>query len=79
MLLGVVFLAAQMHYCVDVAPQSSNSHICPVCSTAGHAVTTPTVNFAATPAIHRLRIFPQSIPVSAVQLREVAPRGPPTA
>jgi len=78
LLLGVTFLAAQLHYCVDLAPLASNTHFCPICSTAGHAVATTTPDVTVTPATQRLEMSLQRDAVSLVPLREVAPRGPPT-
>jgi len=79
LLLGVTFLAAQLHYCIDLTPQSSNTHFCPICSTAGHAIATTAAEVTASIVEHRFEVFPENDPVSVVTLRDVAPRGPPSA
>ena len=38
LLLAVIFLGAQFHYCADLSAGPSSSHICPTCSTIGSVV-----------------------------------------
>src|ERR1700675_2106573 len=44
LLLGIIFLGAQLHFCADVTSAPTGTHICPVCSAVGAAVATPTVS-----------------------------------
>jgi hypothetical protein len=37
-ILALIFLGAQFHYCADLSFGTSGSHICPVCSATGSAV-----------------------------------------
>src|SRR5260221_9277885 len=37
LLLGIIFLGAQFHFCTDLTAVPFASHVCPVCSTAGSA------------------------------------------
>ena len=49
LLLGIIFLGAQFHFCTDVSASASATHFCPVCSVAGAALATdsPTVRYPA--------------------------------
>ena len=79
LLLGVVFLEAQLHCCVDLPSRTMDSHVCPICSTAGTAIATPSLIMAMVPAINRLEVFSVMATVPVVVLRSVAPRAPPAA
>jgi hypothetical protein len=79
LLLGGIFLAAQLHCCVDLNSRTVESHACPVCSTVGIALATPSLNMAMAPAINRLEVFRMIATVPVVVLRNVAPRAPPAA
>jgi hypothetical protein len=76
-LLGVVFLGAQLHCCADLSSNLTDSHICPICSTAGTAIATPSLIMAMTPAINRLVVLRVIPTVTGVVFRNVAPRAPP--
>jgi hypothetical protein len=77
LLLGIVFLAAQLHCCVDLNSRTVDSHVCPICSTAGTAIATPSLMLAMAPAINRLEVYGVVATVPVVVLRDVAPRAPP--
>jgi len=79
LLLGVVFLAAQLHCCVDLNSRTLDSHVCPICSTAGAAIATPSLTIATVPAINRLEVFVVTDTVPVVVPRNVGPRAPPSA
>jgi hypothetical protein len=79
LLLGVVFLAAQLHCCVDVNSRTLDSHVCPICSAAGAAIATPSLTIATVPAINRLEVFVVTATVPVVVPRNVGPRAPPSA
>jgi len=78
-LLGIVFLGAQLHCCADLNSGLTDSHVCPICSTAGTAIATPSMILAMVSAIDRLEVFGKMDPVPVVVLRDVAPRAPPLA
>jgi hypothetical protein len=76
-LLGIVFLAAQLHCCVDLNSRTIDSHVCPICSTAGTAIATPSLAMAMVLAINRLEVFGIAATLAVVILKNVAPRAPP--
>src|SRR6266404_9883073 len=51
--LALLLLGAQLHFCADLAPDSSGSHICQFCATASHAVVAPALPVQLTPAVCR--------------------------
>jgi hypothetical protein len=75
--LGVIFLAAQFHFCTDLTATPSASHICPVCSTAGSAVATHSPGIAIAPVANRLEIVLAVLSVSSAVPRATSPRAPP--
>ena len=77
-LLGVVFLAAQLHCCADLGSNTSDPHVCPICSTAATAIATPVLIMAMAPVVDRLVVFHVMPAAPVVVLRNVAPRAPPT-
>ncbi len=79
LLLAGIFLAAQLHCCVDLNSSSLDSHACPICSTAGIAVATPALTLALVPATNRLEAPAIIAVVSIVVFRNVAPRAPPVS
>jgi hypothetical protein len=79
LLLGAILLAAQLHCCVDVNSRTIDSHVCPICSAAGTAVTTPSLIVRMAPAINRLEVSGVAVSVPVVVPRSIAPRGPPAA
>jgi hypothetical protein len=79
MLLCTVFLAAQLHCCVELHSSTLDSHICPICSTAGIAIATPSLTMAMAPAVNRLETIPVMAALSVVVSRLIAPRAPPAA
>ena len=76
-LLGIIFLAAQFHFCADLNSGPSGSHPCQLCSTAGAAVTTPTLNLAVVPIVDRLEVFAKVLSPSVEVQRTTSPRAPP--
>jgi hypothetical protein len=76
-LLGIVFLGAQFHYCSDLTATPSASHICPVCSAVGSVVTTQTPSIAMVPVLNRLEVAPLFISVFSAVPRATSPRAPP--
>jgi hypothetical protein len=78
LLLGIVFLGAQFHFCADLTATPSASHICPVCSAVGSVVATQTPSLAIVPVTNRLEVAPQVVPVSLEVPRATSPRAPPS-
>jgi hypothetical protein len=78
-LLGVVFLGVQLHCCADLNSGTTDSHLCPICCTAGTAIATPSLIMAMAPAINRLVVLNVMPTVSVVVFRSVAPRAPPAS
>jgi len=75
LLLGIIFLGAQFHFCTDLS--ASATHFCPVCSSAGSAVTTQLPTVAIIPATHRLEVASLVLTVSSAFPRAASPRAPP--
>lgn len=77
LLLGIIFLAAQFHYCTDVTSGSPGSHICPLCSTAGSVVAPQVAGIAVVPVVNRLEAIAVVASVSLALPRSTSPRAPP--
>jgi hypothetical protein len=77
LLLGVIFLGAQFHFCADLTDTPSASHVCPVCSTAGSVVTSQSPVIAIVPVTNRLEVAPTIVSVSSAVPRATSPRAPP--
>jgi hypothetical protein len=78
LLLGMIFLAAQFHYCEDLNSGPASSHPCQLCSTAGSAVATRTLHLAIVPLVDRLEIFVAIFSPSVALPRTTSPRAPPS-
>ena len=79
LLLAGIFLVGQLHCCVDLHSSTMDSHACPICSTAGIAVATPSLLLALVPAINRMETPPAITAVCIAVFRNVAPRAPPAS
>ncbi len=77
LLLGIIFLAAQFHFCADLNSGPGGSHPCQLCSTAGSAVTTPTLDLAVVPVVNRFEVFAKIQSPSVEVQRSTSPRAPP--
>jgi hypothetical protein len=77
LLLGIIFLAAQFHFCADLNSGPSGSHPCQLCSTAGSAVTTPTLDLAVVPVVNRLEVFTKIVSPFLETQSFTSPRAPP--
>ena len=77
LLLGIIFLGAQFHFCTDMSASPSATHFCPVCSVVGSAVTTQSPTVALIPAANRLEVASLVLAVSSAFPRAVSPRAPP--
>ena len=79
LLLGVVFFAAQLHCCLELNSRTVDSHFCPVCSTAGSAIATPSPDITIVPSVNRVELAGVTVTVPPVVLRSIAPRAPPVS
>ncbi|HEX8835582.1 MAG TPA: hypothetical protein VF748_01485 [Candidatus Acidoferrum sp.] len=79
LLLGIIFLGAQFHFCTDLSASASPSatHFCPVCSVVGSAVKTQSPTVALIPVSNRLEIVSLVLAVSSAFPRATSPRAPP--
>jgi hypothetical protein len=77
LLLGIIFLAAQFHFCADLNSGPAGSHPCQLCSTAGTAITTHTLHLAVVPVVNRLEVFVKTLSPSVEVSRTTSPRAPP--
>lgn len=78
LLLAVIFVGVLFHFCTDLNATPSASHICPVCSTAGSAVATPSPSIAIVPVANRLEVVPTVLTISSAFPRAISPRAPPS-
>jgi hypothetical protein len=76
--LGVIFLAAQFHFCADLTVGPASSHFCPFCSTAGSAVTPHSPGIAMVPVTNGSVILVVFLAISALLPRPISPRAPPS-
>jgi hypothetical protein len=77
LLLGIIFLAAQFHFCADLNSGPSGSHPCQLCSTAGSAITTQALSLAVVPVVNRLELSAKTLSPSVEVPRSTSPRAPP--
>ena len=77
LLIAVIFLGAQFHYCCDLTAAPSASHICPVCSTAASVVATQSPVIAIVPVTNQLEVAPLVFSVLSAVPRDISPRAPP--
>ena len=75
LLLGLVFLAAQFHFCADLT--SGTSHFCPFCATTGAAIATAVPTIGLAPAIVPVELAPAQVLASTDVWFNIAPRAPP--
>lgn len=78
-LLAIIFLGAQFHFCADLSAAPASTHMCPVCSAAGSAVATPAPLIVGASISHRLEIRGYSLVVSMDTPRAISPRAPPSS
>jgi hypothetical protein len=77
LLLGILFLAAQFHFCADLSSDPSSSHICPVCSAAGSVVATASPSIVMVPVTRRLEVPAVAVLLSLDSPHAISPRAPP--
>jgi len=79
LLLAVVFLAAQFHFCADLSAASDSSHLCPVCSATTSAMASESLLLVVAPVSNRLETPGILVILSADIPRAISPRAPPIA
>ncbi len=77
LLLALIFLGAQLHYCADLTSTPSGTHICPVCSAIGAAVVTPAPSISVVSQVRPLEVFAHVVASSPAMPRATSPRAPP--
>src|SRR2546425_11001943 len=77
LLLGVIFLAAQFHACVDYQSGPSGSHICPICTPGAWAVPAPAIAAPAAGHVARLEVSRLCTSAPTAIPRSTSPRAPP--
>ncbi len=77
LLLGMIFLAAQFHFCADLNSGLGTSHPCQLCSAAASAIATQTPHLAIVPVADRLEVFVAILAPSVELPRTTSPRAPP--
>lgn len=77
LLLALVFLGLQLHYCADLTSTPSGTHICPVCSAIGAAVVTPAQSIKIVSQVRPLEVFAHVVASSPDIPRATSPRAPP--
>lgn len=77
LLLGIVFLAAQFHFCADLKSGPGGSHPCQLCSTAGTAITPQAISLSVVPTVRPLEVFALVLAPSIEVSRATSPRAPP--
>ena len=78
LLLGLFFLAAQFHFCADLNSRPSSAHPCQLCSTAGSAIATDTLNLSLVPVVDRLEVFTAILSPFLEVSSATSPRAPPS-
>jgi hypothetical protein len=79
LLLGIVFLAAQFHFCADLTSDPYSLHICPFCSVAGSAILMRPPSIAIMPIVSRLERTAVVFDVFYAVPCATSPRAPPSA
>src|SRR5260370_18169293 len=77
LLLGVLFLGAQFHFCADLTAAPSASHICPVCSTAGSVLAAQPPVIAIVPVTNRLEVSTLAVFGTSAVPHPASPPPPP--
>lgn len=78
LVLAVIFLAAQFHFCADLTSDPSSSHVCPLCTATGSAIVMPSPSIAMVPVTERLDYLALIGDISAAIPRATSPRAPPS-
>lgn len=77
LLLAVIFLGAQFHYCSDLNAGPANPHICPICSAVGAVLVSPAPGIALAASVDRFEFVAVTTPFSVEPPHATSPRAPP--
>jgi hypothetical protein len=77
LLLVVIFLGAQFHFCADLNTPPSGSHVCPICSAVGSIVPAQPPQLVVVPSTNRIIDVIAFVAVSAELPRTISSRAPP--
>jgi len=77
LLLALVFLLAQFHFCADLSSGSNTTHACPFCSTVSAAIATDVPILEIGLAATRLNIAAPQIETATTVAPCISPRAPP--
>jgi len=77
LLLGVLFLAGQFHFCADFQAGSSASHFCPVCSNGSCAIPVAIQTAATSLAVAPLELSGVATAALPSLASAVSSRAPP--
>ncbi len=79
LLLGVILLGAQLHFCMDLTSSPSDTHLCPVCSAVASVVIAQSPSVDLIHVADRLEITPLVVVLSSAVPRAISPRAPPAS
>ncbi len=79
LLLGIVFLTAQFHFCSDLTSDPYSSHVCPFCTATGSAILTGPPSIAIMPIVSRFERTAVTLEISYAVPPATSPRAPPSA
>jgi len=78
LLLAVVFVGAQFHFCADVSAAPASSHLCPLCNATTSAVAAQALLLIVAPVSNRLESPGAQVLLSIDIPQAISPRAPPT-
>jgi len=78
LLLAIIFLGAQFHFCADQTAGPASSHICPFCSVASAGGVVHSLSIAPLPIANRLETRGIRLGISTHIPRAISPRAPPS-
>jgi hypothetical protein len=78
LLLALIFLGAQFHFCADLTSATDSDHFCPICSVASSALVAHSLSIAPLPVANRLERSGLRLVISAHIPRSISPRAPPS-
>jgi hypothetical protein len=78
LLMAVVFLGAQFHFCTDLSAAPASWHFCPVCSATTSAMATEALLLTVAPVSNRLESPAARLALSIDIPQAISPRAPPT-
>lgn len=77
LLLGIVLLGVQLHFCADLTPATTGTHTCPICTAAVSALSVDSPSIAMAVETTRLQVFHNFSSVPAPTPRATTSRAPP--